>query len=207
MTEDEWLTCSDPDEMLRFLHRTPPSFRKLRLFIIACVRRVPTFYPTDKHRCALDVALLLADKRAPEQDVNLFQSCLRLDPLAPLLAPLGSAPFDLPIALALALGRSDSQAFLRERAAQADILRELFGNPLRPLQIDPAWLRWNEGFIPGMARGIYEDRTFRRLAILSDALEDAGCESREILDHLRSPGPHPRGCYVLDALMTEGRDP
>ena len=40
-----------------------------------------------------------------------------------------------------------------------------------------------------------------RLAILADALEDAGCTDEVILNHLRSPGPHIRGCFVLDLLL------
>jgi hypothetical protein len=40
-----------------------------------------------------------------------------------------------------------------------------------------------------------------RLAILADALEDAGCTDPVILDHLRGPGPHVRGCFVLDLLL------
>jgi hypothetical protein len=40
-----------------------------------------------------------------------------------------------------------------------------------------------------------------RLAVLSDALEEAGCDDADLLDHLRSPGPHVRGCWVLDLLL------
>jgi hypothetical protein len=43
-----------------------------------------------------------------------------------------------------------------------------------------------------------------RLAVLADALEESGCATPEILFHLRGPGPHVRGCFVLDALP--GRD-
>lgn len=40
-----------------------------------------------------------------------------------------------------------------------------------------------------------------RLAVLSDALEEAGCDDAEILSHLRSPGPHVRGCWALDLVL------
>jgi hypothetical protein len=39
-----------------------------------------------------------------------------------------------------------------------------------------------------------------RLAVLADALEDAGCDDAVLLDHLRGPGPHVRGCFVVDLL-------
>jgi hypothetical protein len=40
-----------------------------------------------------------------------------------------------------------------------------------------------------------------RLAVLSDALEEAGCVAPEILGHLRDPGPHYRGCHIVDLLL------
>jgi hypothetical protein len=40
-----------------------------------------------------------------------------------------------------------------------------------------------------------------RLAILADALEDAGCTDQAILGHLRGPGHHVRGCWAVDALL------
>jgi hypothetical protein len=39
------------------------------------------------------------------------------------------------------------------------------------------------------------------MPILGDALQDAGCESAEILDHCRGPGPHVRGCWVVDFVL------
>jgi hypothetical protein len=39
-----------------------------------------------------------------------------------------------------------------------------------------------------------------RVAILSDALEEAG-GSGEILDHLRGPGLHVCGCWALDLIL------
>jgi hypothetical protein len=38
-----------------------------------------------------------------------------------------------------------------------------------------------------------------RLAVLADALEEAGAGG-EVVEHLRGPGPHVRGCFVIDAL-------
>ena len=52
-----------------------------------------------------------------------------------------------------------------------------------------------------IAQAIYDDRAFDRMPILADALEDAGCTDRAILDHCRSEGPHVRGCWVVDLLL------
>jgi hypothetical protein len=88
--------------------------------------------------------------------------------------------------------------------ALVEILRDLFGNPLRPVSLDPAWLRWNDGTVVKLARGIYDEQALDRLPILADALEEAGCSNPEVLSHCRGPGPHVRGCWVLDLLLNVG---
>jgi hypothetical protein len=87
--------------------------------------------------------------------------------------------------------------------AQATVLRDVIGNPFRPVTIDPSWLGWNGGAIQHLAQAIYDDRSFDRMPILADALEDAGCENSEVLDHCRGPGPHVRGCWVVDLLLAK----
>jgi hypothetical protein len=52
-----------------------------------------------------------------------------------------------------------------------------------------------------LAQTVYDKRAFERLPILADALEDAGCTDAELLAHFRSPGPHVRGCFALDAVL------
>jgi hypothetical protein len=90
-----------------------------------------------------------------------------------------------------------------ERARQAAVLRDLFGPLLfRPVAIDPAWLAWNGGVVPALARAIDEGAS-EQLPVLADALEDAGCTSPDLLGHLRGPGPHFRGCWVIDLLLTK----
>jgi hypothetical protein len=92
----------------------------------------------------------------------------------------------------------------RERYGVCELLRCVFGNPFRPVAAEPAWLSWNDGVAVRLAHGIYADRAFDRMAILADALEEAGCTNQEILTHLREPGPHVRGCWALDALRAGG---
>jgi hypothetical protein len=88
----------------------------------------------------------------------------------------------------------------------------MFGDSFRPPGAPgPAWLRWNGGTVARLAEVAYEERSLpegtldpARLAVLADALEDAGCIDDAILGHLRGPGAHVRGCYVLDALLGKG---
>mgnify|MGYP000107719138 CR=1 FL=1 len=39
------------------------------------------------------------------------------------------------------------------------------------------------------------------VAGLVDALQEAGCEDGELLAHCRGPGPHVRGCWVVDLVL------
>jgi hypothetical protein len=70
--------------------------------------------------------------------------------------------------------------------------------------VEPAWLRWQGGVVAKLARAIYDERRFGDLPVLADALEDAGCDSREILAHCRSGGEHARGCWLVDLLLGKG---
>ena len=88
-----------------------------------------------------------------------------------------------------------------ELVAQCDLIRDIFDNPFRPAPFDPAW---RSTTVASIAEAIYTDRAFDRMPILADALEDAGCTSREILDHCRSLGEHVRGCWVVDLVL--GKD-
>ncbi len=99
-------------------------------------------------------------------------------------------------------GRDESHAILAaEHASQADLLRDIVGNPFRPAAAEPSWLAWNGRCVERMARGIYEEGAFDSLPILHDALLDAGCDNEDILAHCRSAGPHVRGCWVIDLLL------
>ncbi|MDR3634774.1 MAG: hypothetical protein P4L84_13300 [Isosphaeraceae bacterium] len=94
--------------------------------------------------------------------------------------------------------RSTQGAEDAERAAQANLLRDIFGNPYRPIAMDPSWLT------PGvlaLARAIDEKGAPARMPALGEALQHAGCDQPEILAHCHSAGNHVRGCWVLDAVL------
>ena len=82
-----------------------------------------------------------------------------------------------------------------------DLLRDIFGNPFRLSTIEPDWLTWNDRTVPKLAQAIYDDRRYDIMPILADALEEAGCTDAAILDHCRGPGPHVRGCWVVDLIL------
>jgi hypothetical protein len=82
--------------------------------------------------------------------------------------------------------------------ARERLLRDLFGNPFRPVVLAP---EWRTPTVLAIAGGTYAERAFERLPYLADALEDAGCQSVELLEHCRGPVFHVLGCWALDSIM------
>jgi hypothetical protein len=217
MTESEWLACADPEPMLKFLEGRA-SARKRRLFAAACVRRVWRLL-RDRLSCnAVEVGERFVDGLADERDI---EGARKMDwrphgrERGVFYAAITAADY---IAWGRWNGSADDAVYAIRYAAEAEgwtapaprkgqssLLREVFGNPFRPVALDPAW---RTPTVVSLATAAYEDRILpsgtldrQRLAILADALEDAGCTNADILDHCRGPGPHVRGCWVIDLLL------
>jgi len=92
--------------------------------------------------------------------------------------------------------RDDFNPRLRDELAR--LIREIFGNPFHLVEFDP---RWRTANAVDLARTIYGEKGFDRMPVVADALMDAGCAEESILDHCRAPGPHVRGCWVVDLLL------
>jgi hypothetical protein len=129
----------------------------------------------------------------PGMDVPTYYHCLH-----DVIMHVVDAAGDGAVALDAVKGRS-RPAQAEERKALAALLRDIFGNPFRPVALDPVWLTAD---VPALARGIYDERAFDRMPILADALQDAGCNDAEILSHCADArNPHTRGCWVLDLVL------
>jgi hypothetical protein len=216
MIESEWQSCDDPRLMLEFL-RGKASERKLRLFAVACYRRVPGFAALPEVAVAERLAEGLVTEeelaearaesaRGDEQSVGQFSY---VPPPESILLALGAglAVTASPAADAAKAVSGKAAAFVGggELLGQAGLLREIIGNAFRPASINPDWLTPT---VTGLAAAAYEERDLPsghldagRLGVLADALEDAGCDDTEILDHCRGQGPHVRGCWVVDLLL------
>jgi len=72
------------------------------------------------------------------------------------------------------------------------------GNPFRPVAFDPAW---RTETVVGLATGIDEVGAYERLPVLADALQEVGGEYEQVLTHARGPGPHVRGCWLVDLVQ------
>lgn len=207
MTESEWLECTEPQKMLEFL-RGKASERKLRLFAVACCRRVWSQLDDERSRQAVEELERYVDGRATEQELkDAHESAWKAWGMPARTAASDASVVDgkafHPDHVAShAAWATSGRSRAGECQAQAHLLRCIFGLLLfRPVSVAPVWLTWHDSLLVSMAQKMYDNRDFSDMPVLADALEDAGCTNQAILDHCRSAGEHVRGCWVLDALL------
>ncbi len=217
MTEDEWLNSRDWLPLLKLIEGKA-SDRKLRLFGCACCRRMWDLFPHDVNRRLVEAVEDHPDGSLDGSELNTaiaesskVESIYGADDGYLVAKNLGRTFYKLRAIDSAAVAIMALQAVANcggdkgaERAAQTELFRDIFGNPFRPVSVDTAWLSWNDGEISKQAKSIFDDREFERLPVLADALERAGCRDEHILSHCRGPGPHVRGCWVLDLLLGNG---
>jgi hypothetical protein len=219
MTEAEWLGSADLDLMLTFLRRKS-SPRKLRLFAVACCRHIWRLLKANECRRAVEAAELYADGMVGRKELQaaarsaekvasdlVFEATIMMrlakyaERDAANAAALVARQLLAPRAVAAKVREAVTATSMTPKC-QCSVLRDLFGPLLfRTVGVEPAWLSWNDGTVPKIIQGIYDDRAFDRMPVLADALEDAGCDNADILAHCRSGGEHVRGCWVLDLLL------
>lgn len=224
MTEADWVGCPGPYLMLEFLQGRI-SERKLRLFGIACCRRIWHLIADGRSRHAVEVAERhadgLASRHEREQAYGPARVAVEDVPAAGYHAAFAAfwllsekaesweASTEATKALRGALRpHTDEDVVGPERNQQAVLLRDIAGNPFRPPQPPaPSVLHWNGSTVRRLAEAAYEERVMpagtldlQRLGVLADALEEAGADD-ELVRHLRGPGPHVRGCFVVDLIL------
>jgi len=216
MTEAEWLTATDPTPMLEYL-KDKASGRKIRLFVVACARAVWDQLSVEEMRTAVETGERLADNLASEDDRFQMMQCLYRMPLnarqgnlelSQFFSTSSRERFGAYLAAlvtvrpdrchGLTTGPSWDASSLATGRHQPGLLRDIFGNPFRPVAIKPEWL---SSTVVALAHQMYESRDFGAMPSLADALQDAGCDSDDVLDHCRGPGPHVRGCWVVDLVL------
>jgi hypothetical protein len=211
--ESSWLACRDPQVLLEWLRDNRKlTERKGRLFCIAVCRRLWPLLTDARSREAVEAAERYADGATtdvaaafgPADDAYWESDDSAAYGAYTAAAYLASTTLCvLDDALATATATEDPA----ELSQQADVLRDLFGDPFRALRFDPSLLTWNGGLIPQLAQAAYDDRILpegtldpARLAVLCDAVEEAGLAAPELISHLRG-GSHYRGCHAIDALL------
>jgi len=206
------------------VHQHPRGRRRLRLFGVAVARRVvhlakPSLRKVleaaealaDGVGCASQLRKL-ADRYGPGEfnfvseypdpaELREFLSEDRACYADQAVALLGEADIESACTLlhpnaALALKGKDMR---QEIAYQANLLREIFGNPFRPVAFDADW---RTSTAVALAKQMYDSRDFSATPILADALQDVGCENDDVLNHCRdAKGVHVRGCWVVDLVL------
>jgi hypothetical protein len=222
--EEQWLACADPQALLDFLRVSGADERRLRLFACACCRRVWHLAASRLSLAAVDTVERYLDRlaggeRLPAARVGATTAyretpkgspgAWRFAEAARLVTQWGQIPTVYRVANVARLcaeaaveAGNDLRAWGRERAAQAVLLRDIF-NPFRAVALDPAWRTRNDGLAARVAAGIHEEGDFAAVPVLADALEEAGCEDRYLLEHCRG-GPHARGCWAVDLILSRG---
>jgi hypothetical protein len=213
MTEDDWLGADSALELLDSVLLDNASGRKLRLFACACCRRIWRLLHDDRVRRAVEFAEKHADGEASEEQLeHALDAALEVhsgtendavDKAATAAVFCANrSPNCASEAAECALDATtyDSDELEKENEVQAQLLRDIFGNPFRPATLNPAWRTSN---VAALAQAIYADRAFDRLPILADALEDSGCDNADILNHCRQRGEHVRGCWVVDLVLAK----
>jgi hypothetical protein len=210
MTGEEWFATNDACRMLDSV-ADRVSARKLRLFACACLRTV-TGLPWEwevresiKYVEKYCDGLLRWDEVSSRIRKKSFAAGAFLDTDAeglrfpPLLSthPVQAAREMIDYCVT-EIGHSLPCVPL---ASLAHPLRDIVGNPFRAVAFSP---QWRTTTAVQLARGMYEGRDFSAMPILADALQDAGCDSDDVLNHCRDEKqPHVRGCWVVDLVLNK----
>jgi hypothetical protein len=119
--------------------------------------------------------------------------------------PHGAYSWEVAAEVATFAGRSEGVLGSMDPGAGHEIplyavlLRDIFGNPFRPVTFSPSW---RTDTAVALARQMYESREFSAMPILADALQEAGCDNDDILFHCRDANAtHVRGCWVVDLVL------
>jgi hypothetical protein len=198
---------------LRLLDRIQgqASERKLRLLICACVRAIRgTFLNTRRPTQIVEVAERFADGLATADELRAARE-EGFDPDSPdpwkgwIALPDAFEAAQYVIPECLAHDQADFWVWERQRRREcrtpynrlvADVFDLLLS---RPVAFDADW---KTSTAVALAQQMYDSRDFSTMPILADALQDAGCDSDDILNHCRDPEqPHVRGCWVVDLVL------
>jgi hypothetical protein len=211
MTRETWQACCDPLAMLCLL-RGRGSGRKFRLFAVACARDEFTHGAIPEEECHL---LQLPEYYAKIEAAESFADGgpeLRYEGITHWVAqPVCNVITDEDVAHAALGFNADIGLWMkpieeivpaiigRYRTHPSHYLRDIFGNPFAPVAFSA---EWRTSTAVGLAKQLYESRDFSTMPILADALQDAGCNSVDILNHCRDVNQaHLRGCWVVDCLL------
>lgn len=212
MTEHEWLKTTSFQKMrgaVLLEHLTDLGRRRSRLFTCACARHALVAEPNvpDHVHEAVGVGEDFSD-HLEFSDLQRASACLGFNALPehrtfPLIlanycVSVSTSLYFSPFSQRSSLG-AQFRRWVRPSVA-CFLMRCIFGNPWRPAIIR-GYRPVDHPEVVRLARVIYRDRLFQDLPILADALEDNGFAGSDAVHHLRTPGPHAKGCWALDLIL------
>jgi hypothetical protein len=229
-TQDQWLASASVEDLLRTIFflterkRLCISERKWVLMMVACLRRIQHVLQDPRSTWFLDAIEQYGEgllSRAEVDRVGLqtvtppnsddlseipkeqcpaaqLQRAYAWDALMAAGPPLQGYrfPFDFEKVAGGAAMAADTPE--QEVCIQASLIRDIIGNPFHATVVEATWKTFT---VANLAKSMYASKAFVDLPVLADALEEVGCDDTAILLHCRGPGPHVRGCWVVDLLM------
>lgn len=202
----------DVDRMLWWL-LPAPSERQLRLFACGCCRQVWRLLDP-RARQAVGVMESFADGQATAAEVLAVRYVSRPATLTAAESWAAEAVIDLMTWAGADVVHQVAQHAARAlrdeagdrnwqdvRRRQAALFLDIFDSLDPAAALPPNWLRWQDGTVRKLAEAIYQEHRFADVPVLGDALEEAGCDRGEILDHCRRHAEHGRGCWLIDAIL------
>ncbi len=189
MIESEWVACPDPNQILKAVGLFPQSERKWICASLICWAfslKKPDWIALELEQTMAKYADGIISRSQVEEHFETAQRGNGRD------VEFSQGETVLYLNQAIISGANQKNL--------AAALRDIFGNPFRPITLDPSWLTPT---VKALAQTIYANRTFDRLPLLADELVKSGCTNQEILGHCRGPGPHVRGCWVVDLILVK----
>lgn len=213
MVEDAWPRFSELEYIWGDARLWPSlTHRKCRLLAAACCRRIWRHIPAGESRRVVEAMERTEDEESAEWGIlrRFYESPIGStragkEALSAVAACCAETHIELTAIvarhclLATRVSGEGRNAWNEEKRAQCDLLRDILCNPFRPVTFDPAW-RTDTAVL--LARRMYEMQDFGAMPILADALQDAGCDNEDALNHCRDAGvTHVRGCWAADLVL------
>jgi hypothetical protein len=217
----DWLRCSDPERMIEDVWRSGDlgfqSRRPFFTFVLTAGKRLWVETGGELLRPTVELAWRRAERKASDEEVeqhrdrmravydgalavNNWQLARLVNVLALLFREPGSAARTLIFPHPIRDQGSPPVPLLSPTELKncCHLLREFF----KRSGSDFSRKTWHTSTAVALASQMYDSRDFSAMPILADALQDAGCDNDDILNHCRDKDQnHVRGCWVVDLVL------
>jgi hypothetical protein len=211
MTEDRWLASTHIDYMLDGCRALKVlNGRKSRLFACGCFRLLWPQIRCPQVKRAVEMAEGRVERQVSEQElqsqrypsggvaIDSLDHHLQITIQSLVISNMNPGYVAWSVRAAIDRVRYGPHRYDEGYPPQADLLRDVIGNPFRPISLDPTWFT---STVIALAKQMYESHDFSPMSILADALQDAGCGNENVLAHCRHGGIHMRGCHLVDLVL------